>query len=235
MTTATPSPAQPADFLVIGAGIAGASAAYFLAPHGRVVVLERESQPGYHSTGRSAALFWAGYGTPQVRALTRASRAFLEAPPPGFADGPILSPRGALIVADDSQLGALEETHDAVAPHAPDYAAYLNWMFFSDATATFPQTLVLRYTELEPEERRIPQVAEDYRKWFLGRMRFVEAGLEGRDYLAAGRFTAADITVGYAVYLAKRLKIDADLGPRVKDWYARITARDAFRRADARR
>lgn len=122
-----------------------------------------------------------------------------------------------------------------VAPHAPDYAAYLNWMFFSDATATFPQTLVLRYTELEPEERRIPQVAEDYRKWFLGRMRFVEAGLEGRDYLAAGRFTAADITVGYAVYLAKRLKIDADLGPRVKDWYARITARDAFRRADARR
>ena len=70
-----------ADFIVIGGGIAGASLAYWLAPHGRVVVLERESQPGYHSTGRSAALFMESYGTPQVRALTMASRAFLEAPP----------------------------------------------------------------------------------------------------------------------------------------------------------
>lgn len=120
-------------------------------------------------------------------------------------------------------------------PGEQDYAAYINWMFFSDATATFPQTLVLRYTELEPEERRIPQVAEDYRKWFLGRMRFVDAALEGKEYLVAGRFTAADIAVGYAVYLAKRLKIDGELSPRVQDWYARLTARDAFKRADARK
>lgn len=119
-------------------------------------------------------------------------------------------------------------------PGEPDYAAYINWMFFSDATATFPQTLVLRYTQLEPEERRVPQVVEDYRKWFLGRMRFVDAALEGRDYLVAGRFTAADIAVGYAVYLAKRLKIDGELSPRIQDWYARLTARDAFKRADAR-
>ena len=68
-----------ADFLVICAGIAGASVAHWLAPHGRTIVLERESQPGYHSTGRSAALFMESYGTPQVRALTMASRAFLEA------------------------------------------------------------------------------------------------------------------------------------------------------------
>ena len=121
-----------------------------------------------------------------------------------------------------------------VKPGEKDYAAYLNWMFFSDATATFPQTLVLRYTQLEPEERRVPQVAEDYRKWFLGRMRFVDLGLEGRDYLAAGRFTAADITVGYAVYLARRLNIEQELSPRVLEWFARITARDAFKRADAR-
>ena len=59
-----------ADFLVVGAGIAAASVGYFLAPHGRVVLLEREAQPGYHSTGRSAALFMESYGTPQVRALT---------------------------------------------------------------------------------------------------------------------------------------------------------------------
>ena len=69
------------DFLVVGAGIAGASAAYWLSPHGRTVVLERESQPGYHSTGRSAALFSETYGPEQVRALSRASADFLWHPP----------------------------------------------------------------------------------------------------------------------------------------------------------
>ena len=90
---------QAADFVIIGGGIAGASVGYFLAPHGRVVLLERESQPGYHSTGRSAALFLESYGTPQVRALTRASRAFLDTPPPGFSEHPVLAPRGCLLVA----------------------------------------------------------------------------------------------------------------------------------------
>jgi D-arginine dehydrogenase len=97
------------DFLIIGSGIAAASVGYFLAPHGRVTLLERESQPGYHSTGRSAALFLASYGTEQVRALTRASRAFLDQPPPGFADVPILSPRGALFAATPEQGGLLDE------------------------------------------------------------------------------------------------------------------------------
>ncbi len=96
------------DFLVIGSGIAAASIAYWLAPHGRVTLLERESQPGYHSTGRSAALFLASYGTPQVRALTLASRAFLDAAPPGFADVAILSPRGALFVATPRQADLLD-------------------------------------------------------------------------------------------------------------------------------
>ncbi len=89
---------QQADFLIIGAGIAGASIGYFLAPHGKTLLLERESQPGYHSTGRSAALYIITYGTPQVRALTAASRAFFDAPPAGFADHPLLSPRGELVV-----------------------------------------------------------------------------------------------------------------------------------------
>jgi D-arginine dehydrogenase len=87
------------DSVVIGAGIAGASIGHWLAPHARIVVLEREDQPGYHSTGRSAALFMESYGTPQVRALTMASRAFLEHPPAGFSERPILTPRGALMVA----------------------------------------------------------------------------------------------------------------------------------------
>lgn len=97
-----------ADFLVIGAGIAGASAAYWLAPHGRVVVLEAEAQPGYHSTGRSAALYLESYGTAQVRALTAASRAFFEAPPQGFAEHPILSARGALMFASPGGEAALD-------------------------------------------------------------------------------------------------------------------------------
>ncbi len=101
--------AHRADFLIVGGGIAGASAGFWLAPHGRVVVLERESQPGYHSTGRSAALFMESYGTPQVRALTMASRAFLERPPAGFSDYPLLSPRGALMVAAPGQERLLEE------------------------------------------------------------------------------------------------------------------------------
>ena len=97
------------DFLIVGGGIAAASVGYWLAPHGRVTLLERESQPGYHSTGRSAALFLASYGTPQVRALTLASRAFFDQPPPGFAEVPILSPRGALFAATPGQADLLDE------------------------------------------------------------------------------------------------------------------------------
>lgn len=110
-----------ADYLVIGAGIAGASVGYWLSPHGRVLLLERESQPGYHSTGRSAALFMESYGTAQVRALTMASRAFLESPPAGFTDHPVLSPRGAMMVATQGQEGALQahwEILHAMTPHA---------------------------------------------------------------------------------------------------------------------
>ena len=82
------------DFIVVGAGIAGASVASMLAPHASVAVLEQESQLGFHSTGRSAALFSETYGTPMTRALTRASRTFLASPPPGFAEHPLLTPRG---------------------------------------------------------------------------------------------------------------------------------------------
>ena len=97
-----------ADFLIIGGGIAGASVGYWLSAHGRVLILESEAQPGYHSTGRSAALFMEGYGSAQVRALTRASRAFFEAPPDGFGEHPLLSQRGALFVAGDGQAQELE-------------------------------------------------------------------------------------------------------------------------------
>lgn len=112
---------QHCDFLVIGAGIAGASVACFLAPHGSVVLLERESQPGYHSTGRSAALFLESYGTPQVRALTAASRGFLESPPEGFSEHPLLGPRGCLLVAapgEEQELQAHWDLLRAMTPNA---------------------------------------------------------------------------------------------------------------------
>lgn len=87
-----------ADFIIIGGGIAGASTGYWLSRHGRVIVLERESHPAYHSTGRSAALYTAAYGTAQVRALTLASRDFFDQPPEGFCEHPLLTPRGEMTV-----------------------------------------------------------------------------------------------------------------------------------------
>ncbi len=107
------------DFIVIGGGIAGASIAHWLAPHGSVVLLEREEQPGYHSTGRSAALFMESYGPPQVRALTLASRAFFEQPPAGFSDHPVLSPRGAMIVAAPDQSARLDEHWEVLKATSP--------------------------------------------------------------------------------------------------------------------
>ena len=91
--------ARNADFIVIGAGIAGLSVAYELSQHGAVVVLEAESAAGYHSTGRSAAIMSENYGPAIWRRLVTASRSFLETPPEGFSDVPLLSPRGALFLA----------------------------------------------------------------------------------------------------------------------------------------
>jgi D-arginine dehydrogenase len=101
------------DVAVIGGGIAGASVAAHLAPNASVAVIERESQPGYHATGRSAALFSEIYGNAPVRALSRASRAFLESPPPDFASAPILSPRGALHVGSRDDADLLDRTFEA--------------------------------------------------------------------------------------------------------------------------
>ena len=102
------SSSEPSDFIVIGAGMAGASVAYELAALGRVTLLEREDQPGYHTTGRSAALFLESYGNATMRALARAGRGFYLAPPPGFASTPILTPRGSLLVGTAVQREALE-------------------------------------------------------------------------------------------------------------------------------
>ena len=99
---------QVSDVIVIGAGMAGASAAALLAQHMRVTVLEAEGRPGYHTTGRSAATFIENYGAPLVRAMTRASRAFLMSPPSGFSDGPLLGDRGLIYAAMADELDHLD-------------------------------------------------------------------------------------------------------------------------------
>ena len=96
------------DFIVIGAGMAGLSMAAELSRSGRVAVIERETQPGYHSTGRSAALFSELYGNATIRGLTRGSRSFLFNPPAGFADHPLVSPRGTLYFAATDELASLD-------------------------------------------------------------------------------------------------------------------------------
>ncbi len=98
------------DFAIIGSGMAGASVAFELARRGkRVAILEREEFVGYHSTGRSAALYSVLYGNPCIQALTAASRAFLERPPEGFASYPLMTPRGCLFTASEAQIDRLEE------------------------------------------------------------------------------------------------------------------------------
>lgn len=117
--------AETADVVVIGAGIAGASAAWHLAEHAAVAILEQEDQPGTHATGRSAALFTETFGPPPVRALVSAGRAFLSSTPDGFAAGPLLSDRGVLWVARPEDEELLDEK-ERDAAHGSVEASRLN-------------------------------------------------------------------------------------------------------------
>jgi glutathione S-transferase len=119
----------------------------------------------------------------------------------------------------------------AVSVSEPDYGAYLNWLYFSDATLTFPQTIYLRYTALEPEERRLPQAAEDYKRWFAGRLRAVETATGDRQFLCAGRFTIADICIGYSLHLATAIGLGACLGPNATRYIGLLRTRPSYQRA----
>jgi glutathione S-transferase len=109
-----------------------------------------------------------------------------------------------------------------------EYGDYLNWLHHADATLTFPQTSFLRYSKLELEERRQPQVAEDYRKWFLARLRRLDAHLDGKQYLCDCRFTIADIAVGYALYLGKLLGLSIDYSPKLSAYLDGLMQRPCF-------
>lgn len=113
----------------------------------------------------------------------------------------------------------------------PAHGAYLNWLHMGEATLTFPQTLVLRYTHFEPEERKQPQVADDYSRWFLARLKSIDAALQQQDFLCAGRFTAADVSVHYALMLASHLGLALQFPDAVRRYHQRLEQRPAYQRA----
>ena len=108
------------DFLVVGAGMAGASVGASLSEHGTVVLLEREERAGYHTTGRSAAFFTTNYGNSTIRRLTEASRAFFEKPPDGFSNSRLMSPHKILTVARGDQCSQFVKSLVAAKEIGPD-------------------------------------------------------------------------------------------------------------------
>ena len=159
---------------------------------------------------------------------------FLELNPlgtiPFFTDGDVKMTESAAIcqyLAD--KVGALR-----VLPGDPRYGDYLNFLHQSDATLTFPQTLVLRYTLLEKPENRNPKVASDYRRWFIARTTWAERALsDGRPWLCGDEFTVADIAVAYALLLAGNLGHLGEVGPHLLSYWERCQAREGFQRAKA--
>ena len=116
-----------------------------------------------------------------------------------------------------------------VLPDEPDYPAYLNWLFHSDATLTFPQTVVLRYKLQEPG---VADAAVDgYSRWFVSRLKLLETTLEDREYLCSDRFTIADICVSYAITLADSLGIEQAFKPNIKRWTDMLFERGAYKKS----
>ncbi|MEO8281547.1 MAG: FAD-binding oxidoreductase [Ideonella sp.] len=176
------------DVVILGAGMAGASLAYELAVNGglRVSIVEIEAQPGRHATGRSAAMFFESYGNPTVRALTRASRRFLEHPPDGLADLPLLSPRSCLFVAD--------------APRSSSIDAMLN---ASDRASG------LRRVDVNEAMRRVPILR---REWLAGGLvdesgHDIDVAALHQGYLRMAKRARVDLLLG-----ADELRIERDAG-----------------------
>lgn len=116
----------------------------------------------------------------------------------------------------------------------PDQGTCLDLAIYAEASLMFPLAIHFRYTRVEPPERRLAQAAEDYRRFFGGRLRKLDALLQdGREFACAGRFTVADISLGASLMFARNSGLGELLGPRVSDYLDRLTARDGFRRAVA--
>jgi glutathione S-transferase len=116
----------------------------------------------------------------------------------------------------------------ALAPDEPDYPAYMNFLVMGEATLTFPQTIHLRYTRLEPG--RCPEAAADYAQWFGARLHNA-LKLMGPEFACAGRFTMADVSVGYAVMLAMSIGLEEQVPEAGRAYLDRLSQRPAFQRA----
>lgn len=195
----------------------------------------------YHSAGaRSFRPLWTleALGLPyELRMLPFPprvhAREYLEVNPlgtvPAFFDGALRMTESAAIA--EYLVTRYGPSTLAVGVDEPDYGAWLNWQYFGEATLTFPQTLVLRYSRMEPPERRSQQIVDDYAKWFLARLRGVDAVVSRQDTLCAGRFTTADVSVGYALMLATSLGLSARFTPAVAAYFERLKALDSWQRA----
>jgi glutathione S-transferase len=114
----------------------------------------------------------------------------------------------------------------------PAFGSYLDWLHMSDTTLTFPLALVLRYKHFEPNDRKNPDVVKDYTRWWLARLRAVDSALQNSDYLCAGRFTAADVSVGYSLMLGSHLDgVRESMTPRVQAYWERLQLREGYQRA----
>ena len=147
--------------------------------------------------------------------------------PACFVDGALMTESAAIPHVLATRFGPSEL---AVAADEPAYPAYMNFLFMGEATLTFPQTIHLRYTRLEPPERRLPQAAQDYAAWFGARLRHAEPML-GEHYACAERFTMADVSLGYAVMLAQSIGLAEQVTPGMAAYIERLSGRDAFKRA----
>jgi glutathione S-transferase len=148
---------------------------------------------------------------------------------PAFEDGAVRMTESAAIC--QYLASRFSPRNLEVAADEEDYAAYLNFLHFGEATLTFPQTLILRYASFESPERRQPQVVEDYTKWFLARLRTLEPRLATEDFVCARRFTAADVSVGYALLVASHLALSDRFPPAIARYWLDLQQREGYRRA----
>jgi glutathione S-transferase len=121
----------------------------------------------------------------------------------------------------------------AVRPDESCYADYLNALHFGEATLTFPQTIILRYGRFEPPDRRLPQAVADYRRWTLGRLKGLDGLMGGAGFVAASRFTVADISIAYALMLLEITGLFDQAPASLQAYYCRLRERPAFQRAKA--
>ena len=152
------------DFAIIGCGIAGASLAYELSSNGaKVLVVEAEAFPAFHTTGRSAAFFMEGYGNEVVRRITQASRDFYANPPKDFNESPLLNPLGALYIATEEQSAKLKQTVHTLKKIIPD-CELVDQNFIRDKVKAIKPAMTQGYWEPQAKEINVAELMQGYIK-----------------------------------------------------------------------